>query len=233
MIRRGLALLSLLALVACQPPSERIVAQHRYRFVMVFHDQFPGMGAEEREAIHRIYAEAVRARLVSVYGEPVTDPAPEGCPQIQVDVDALEIAGYPAKGGIFKDWLVDTMVAGALDTLTKNPDGEADQNARNNLMLDRFIERRVEKSRLDRLGYRPFLVEARLGYWDADRHYWTGFTGWELMPYMQPLKKLGDHDQAMDIRREEGRALAEKIISRLSARHDWSLQKAGGGTSTY
>ena len=226
-MRQGIAVAALLALVACQPPSERILQRHRYAVEVVFHESLPGMTPEEQAALHVVYENAIRARLKATYGEPEpAPPAPADCPVIKVDVDGLELASYPPQGGLFKAWLVDSTVSGVLDNLTRNPNADADANARDNSYLDRYIARKVETHRLDRLGYLPLLVTARLTYWDTEKAYWSDLDGEDLLTTFQPLKKVGGNmDQSRDVRAEEGRVLADAVADRLLSQSKWIIEK--------
>lgn len=213
--------LALLALVACQPPGERLAQRHAYALEVVFHESLPGVSDADRSALHAAYEAAIRARLRADYGDPAS-PAPEGCPVIQVDVEGLELAAYPPKGGLFVGWLIDSTVSGVLDDLTRNPGATAEQNARNNSYLDRYIARKVETHRLDRIGYLPLLVKARLTYQDPERSYRKNLDGEDLLTAFRPLSRVEGRDQAADIRAEEARVLAEAVANQLASRADWT-----------
>lgn len=223
-MRRGLILIALLGLVACQPPSERLLQQKSYALEVDFQESLPGLSDTERAELHSTYETAIRARLKATYGEPVSVlSAPEGCPVIKVEVDSLQLAAYPPKGGLFKAWLADSVVSGVLDHLTHNPSAEAAENGRNNSYLDRYIDRKVETRRLDRLGYLPLLVKGRLTYLDTGRTYSCVLDGEHLLTLFRPLAKLDNRDQGPEIRTEEARVLAEAVAGRLVSRGDWTL----------
>ena len=222
-MRRGFAPIALLlALCACEPPRDRIAERKRYAVEFDFRESLPGLGDAEKAALEASYEAAIRAKLQSLYGEPQpAPPAPQGCPVIKVEVDALELAAYPPKGGLFKGWLVDSTLTGILDHLTKNPQADANQNAIQNEYLDRYIARKVETHRLDRLGYLPLLVKAQLTYWDADRAYFCDLDGEDLLTTFRPLNRLNGR-AAGDIRAEEARVLADAVADRLASRSDWA-----------
>lgn len=222
-MRRGIVLIALLGLMACQPPSERLAERKRYAVEFDFRETLPGLSDGQRAELEGVYEAAIRARLKALYGEPVpAPPAPEGCPVIKVQVDALRLAAYPPKGGLFKGWLVDSTVTGVLDTLTNNPDANANQNEIQNSYLERYIDRKVETHRLDRLGYLPLLVTAQLTYWDTERAYFCDLDGEDLLTSFRPLGKLSGQDQEREIRAEEGRVLAGAVADRLASRADWT-----------
>jgi hypothetical protein len=220
---RRFAPLALLALMACQPPSERLTQRHAYALEVVFHESLPGLSDRDRSTLHADYEAAIRSRLRAAYGEPAS-PAPVDCPVIRVEVDGLQLAAYPPSGGLFKGWLVDSTVSGVLDSLTRNRNAEAQQNGRNDSYLDRYIARKVETRRLDRLGYLPLLVKARLTYQDPERSYRRELDGEDLLTAFRPLNRLGGQDQAREIRAEEARVLAGAVVDQLAARSGWATR---------
>ena len=222
-MRRGFLLIALLGLAACQPPKERIAERKRYAVEFDFRESLPGLSDADKAQLEAAYEAAVRAKLRALYGEPQpAPPAPEGCPIVKVQVDALELAAYPPKGGLLKGWIVDSTITGVLDHLTRNPEADANQNAIQNDYLDRYIARKVETHRLDRLGYLPILVKAQLTYWDSDRAYFCDLDGEEMLTAFHPLTQLGGQ-APRDIRAEEARVLAETVAERLASRADWTM----------
>lgn len=222
-MRLGLALIALISLVACQPPADRIAARKGYALAITFEDSLPGLSDPDRAALHAGYERAIRTQLAARYGEPLPElPATGDCPIVKVDIQDLVVAAYPPKGGLFKAWVVDATVTGVLDHLTRNPDADAHQNAIQNGYLDRYIARKVETHRLDRLGYLPLLVKGELSYQDKDRIYSCRLDGEDLLTAFQPLKQLGGAD-APRIRAEEARVLAETVKDRLASGAGWPL----------
>jgi len=222
-MRRGLVLIALLGLVACAPPKDRIAAHKGYALVITFEDSLPGLMDQDRAELHAGYERAIRARLAAKYGEPVLEvPATGGCPIVKVDIQDLVVAAYPPKSGLFKGWVVDATVNGVLDRLTRNVNADANQNAIQNDYLDRYIARKVQTHRLDRLGYLPLLVKGELTYQDEGRIYASRLDGEDLLPAFQPLQRLGGGDPQR-IRAEEARVLAEVVDAHLASGAAWPL----------
>lgn len=221
-MRLGLAVITLLALVACEPPQARMSAHKAYAIEVVFHEDLPGLSDPERADLHAVYNAAIRAQLAAEFGNPIAVPS-EDCPVVKVEVDAIRVAAYPPSGGLFKDWMVDSTVGGVLDNLLHDSNADGRQTARNNSYLDQYIDRKVETHRLDRLGYLPLLVAGKLIYADGDRTYACALEGEDMLTTFRPLNELGGKDPH-DIRMEEGRVLAQVVANRLASKSGWVVK---------
>ncbi len=215
-MRFGLALIALIALVACQPPQARL-ARSGYALEVVFQEAPEELPDPARADLQAAYENAIRAKLAAAYGAPA--PSTGDVPLIQVEVDEIRPAAFP-KQNLFAGWAMDSAISGLLDHITANPDGDAHQTAINDSYLDRAIDRTLMEHRLNRLGYLPMLVSAHLRYEDGRREYRCVLQGEKLLAAYRPLPELGGREPSQ-IRAEEGRVLAEAVAQRLASRADW------------
>lgn len=221
-MRPAIAVIALLALVACEPPQARIATHKQYALQIIFHDDLPGLSDSERAELHAAYDAAIRADLKAALGEPAPVQSEDGS-VVKVEINALQLAAYPPKGGLLTGWFLDSTVSGVLDHLTRDPQADARQNARNNGYLDRYIDRKVETHRLDRLGYLPLLVRGKLSYADRDRTYTADLNGEDMLTTFQPLGSLGDRSPHT-IRAEEARVLGKVVAERLASTSGWTVR---------
>lgn len=222
-MRPAIAVIALLALVACEPPQARIASHHQqYAVEIVFHDDLPGLSDAERAELHATYEAAIRADLTAAVGESTSAPIEDG-PLVKVEIKALQLAAYPPKGGLLTGWFLDSTVNGVLDHLTRDPQANAHENGLNNSYLDRYIDRKVEAHRLDRLGYLPLLVRGKLSYADGSRTYVSDLNGEDMLTTFQPLASLGDRSPRA-IRAEEARVLGKVVAERLGSTSGWTVR---------
>ena len=222
-MRQGTAIaaITLLALVACTPPTQ-IVAQRRQVALVVDVNPkaAPALSADQVAQIAAFYREALRAELAPE-AQVLDGPAPdEWTPQVVVTIDTL--TPPVLEKGLFKAWLRDTTMDIVVDPLlaTKGIESEeADDDA-----LDRAIRRSVDKHRLAQLHYRPFILEGSVTFFDEVHRYDEDLDGWKLLTYMRPIVSARpDEDEATAIRREEARALAMDVKARLDSRSNWAV----------
>lgn len=220
-MRRPLVAASVLAaLIACTPPAGVMAKQKQVALVLDLNPKAASaLSAGQVAQIAGLYREALRAELAPnalVLDGPVAD---DSVPQVVVRIDAL--APPTLEKGLLKAWLRDTtmdlVVAPYLATKgieTGNGDGD---------ILDRTLSRGMNKHRLARLNYRPFILVGSVSFFDETRRYDAGLDGWKLVALMRPIfTGQADEDEALAIRKEEARALAMDVKARLDSRGNWN-----------
>ena len=222
-MRQGTAIaaVTLLALVACTPPTQIVAQRKQVALVVDVNPKAaPALSVDQVAQIAALYREALRAELAP--GAQILDgPAPdEQTPQVVVTIDAL--TPPLLEKGLFKAWLKDTTMEVVVDPLLASKGVETGHEDGD--VLDRAIRRSVDKHRLAQLHYRPFILEGSVTFFDEVHRYDEDLDGWKLLTYMRPIVSARpDEDEATAIRREEARALAMDVKARLDSRSNWAV----------
>ncbi len=221
MTRLSFVLFALLGLIACQSPTSLISEKKKVALAVDLSGAAPTLSPEQRQAVAQAYREALKSRL-QAYGEVLDGPAPdEDTPEVQVTIEALEPPVL--EKGLLKDSLKDTMMDAIMAPLLASKGIQAGYQDHESLVV-RGIRREVDRHRLERLGYRPFIVVGTVSFLDKENVYGEDLDGWKMLTLMNPLPAaVAGKDESLPIRREEGRALAEDVMRRLGTRANWGV----------
>ncbi len=221
MIRRASVLFTLLGLLACQSPTALLSEKKKVALVLDMDGAAPALSPDQRRAVEQAYREALKARL-QPYAEVLEGPAAdEDTPEVQVTIEAL--TPPVLEEGLLKDWVDDTMMDAIVAPLLASKGIQAGHQDHEDVLV-RSVRREVERHRLKRLGYRPFILVGTVSFLDKEHVYEEDLDGWKLLALMNPLSTAVAHqDESLPIRREEGRALAEDVMRRLGTRANWGV----------
>lgn len=221
MTRLSFVLFALLGLIACQSPTSLISEKKKVALTVDLSGAAPTLSPEQRQAVAQAYREALKSRL-QAYGEVLDGPAPdEDTPEVQVTIEALEPPVL--EKGLLKDSLKDTMMDAIVAPLLASKGIQGGYQDHESLVV-RGIRREVDRHRLERLGYRPFIVVGTVSFLDKEHVYGEDLDGWKMLTLMNPLPAaVAGQDESLPIRREEGRALAEDVMRRLGTRANWGV----------
>ncbi|MBS1767004.1 MAG: hypothetical protein JST05_06330 [Acidobacteria bacterium] len=212
---------ALAALLACTPPTQMMVKQKQVALVVDMNPKAASaLSADQVAQIADLYRDALRAELApnaEVLNGPAAD---DSVPQVVVRIDALEPPTL--EKGLLKAWLSDTTMDLVVAPLLATKGIEAQSGDGD--ILDRTIQRSVNKHRLAQLDYRPFILVGSVSFFDEVHRYDEDLDGWKLLTLMRPIAadRPGE-DEAMTIRREEARALAMDVKARLDSRSNWAV----------
>ena len=228
MKRLALPILALLALVACEKPATVIAREKKIAVRVTMTAHFPGIDAQGEEEMRASYQEQVKARLKGL-ADVVTDAEANSSarPLLEINIEDLSLSGFASKGDVFQGWAFDRSFTAAMEGITRaarNEHGPIEhQGELSDTLIGRYVTRGIQKSRLERLGYRPFLISGTLSFTGAGNEYRCDFDGWKLLPLMKPLPKEAGKDQTAQIRQEEAKGLAEYVMKRMHAEWEWMM----------
>ena len=225
---------SVLLLMGCRPPLDITAQTKKVAVRLLIHQDLPGLDDRQSKEIRELYSQQLCGEL-GKYAEVATDTShwdPSERPLVMVQIDAITLSGYPTKTDIFQDWLIDTTLNGIVDGINETlhiPKNTDDQHPLFSDTLEgRYITRGIHKHQLEQLGYHPFILSGRLTFKTKGNSYRCNFTGWELVSGMNPLNLKDGKDHALEIRKEEGRALAGYVMQRLGSSSQWNWSSEAG-----
>ena len=216
-MKRMLAVLPVLFLLACQRPEVEAFKRNPAPFVVSF--TIPE-GVPTGEEVRKEYAAALRARLATrttVVPEGVK--APENAAELRVSITELRSAGAspsPAAVGA-----ITGVAVGTLSALAGNRDA----------VFDGFFwglwagasASDARRHEMARLGYRPQRVEAQVALYragDPEPLDCFAVAPDEVIEAMTPLR-AADKEDDFRIREEEAKAFARVVVSRIQERFNW------------
>jgi hypothetical protein len=216
-MKRMLAILPLVVLVACQRPEVEAFKRNPTPMVVTF--AIPA-GVPSAEEVKKEYAAAMRAKLATrttVVPEGVK--APENAAELRITITELRGPGSdpsPAKVGV-----ITGVAVGTLSAITGHRDAVFD-----GFFWGLWAGAHASNARrydMARLGYRPMQVQAQVALFRAgDPEPLEAFAvePYEVIDAMDPLN-TSEKDDEFRVREEEAKAFARVIVFKIQERFNW------------